>query len=102
MCFPIFVILSLPVSHVGGDGHPGRGVELGAAGVGEQLPEVGLRHAAARHHADSVQPVQLGDQFPAGSQFINYEYDERLLLACNQIYMNIKVGIKFGWTALAF
>ena len=46
-------------------------MELGAAGVGEQLPEVGLHHSAARHHADRlvvnvqpIQPVQLGDQLP--------------------------------------
>ena len=46
-------------------------MELCAAGVAEQVPEVGLRHAAARHHADRVavnvqplQPIQLGDQLP--------------------------------------
>ena len=68
------------MSHVGGDGHPGGRVELHAAGVGEQLPEVGLGHAAARHHADPLsaerRSVQLGDQFPKPRECMNY--DDRL------------------------
>ena len=58
----------VPVSHSGRGRDPGGRVELFAAGVAEQLAEVGLAHAAARHH-DHPLPAggkrrsgQLGDQ----------------------------------------
>ena len=54
------------MSHPGRGRDPRGGVELLAAGVAEQLAEVGLAHAAAGHHDDPLpgerRSGQLGDQ----------------------------------------